>query len=67
MGVTTSSTVAATYEPIETKTISSATATVTFSSISGSYTDLVLVAIGKTTEALAKFKKARARFLRLKI
>lgn len=53
MGVTTSSTVAATYEPIETKTISSATATVTFSSISGSYTDLVLVAIGKTTDGAA--------------
>jgi hypothetical protein len=34
---------AMTYEPIATTTLSSAAATVTFSSISGSYTDLVLV------------------------
>jgi hypothetical protein len=33
----------ATYEPIATTTLGSATTTVTFSSISGSYTDLVLV------------------------
>jgi hypothetical protein len=33
----------ATYEPIATTTLGSAQATVTFSSISGSYTDLVLV------------------------
>ena len=33
----------ATYEPITTTTLSTATASVTFSSISGSYTDLVLV------------------------
>jgi hypothetical protein len=32
-----------TYEPIATTTLGSATASVTFSSISGSYTDLVLV------------------------
>ena len=32
-----------TYEPIATTTLSTATASVTFSSISGSYTDLVLV------------------------
>ena len=32
-----------TYEPIETQTLDSAAASVTFSSISGSYTDLVLV------------------------
>jgi len=44
---------AATYEPIATQTLASATATVTFSSISGSYTDLVLVAIGKTTDGSA--------------
>lgn len=34
---------AATYEPIATQTLGSATATVTFSSISGSHTDLILV------------------------
>ena len=33
----------ATYEPIATQTLSSAAASVTFSSISGSYTDLVIV------------------------
>ena len=34
---------AITYEPIATTTLSSAASSVTFSSISGSYTDLVLV------------------------
>ena len=34
---------AITYEPIATNTLSSAAATVTFSSISGTYTDLVLI------------------------
>jgi hypothetical protein len=34
---------AITYEPIATTTLGSATSTVTFSSISGSYTDLVAV------------------------
>jgi hypothetical protein len=33
-----------TYEPIATTTLSTTTATVTFSSISGTYTDLILVA-----------------------
>lgn len=37
---------AITYEPIATTTLSTATASVTFSSISGSYTDLVLVLYG---------------------
>jgi hypothetical protein len=36
-----------TYEPIATTTLGSAQATVTFSSISGSYTDLVLVITGQ--------------------
>lgn len=40
---------AITYEPISTTTLSSAAATVTFSSISGSYTDLVLVVVSKWT------------------
>ena len=35
---------AITYEPIATTTLSSATASVTFSSISGSYTDLIIAA-----------------------
>jgi len=44
---------AITYEPIATTTLSSAAATVTFSSISGSYTDLVLVCNGGVTIAAA--------------
>ena len=39
----------ATYEPIATTTLGSAAASVTFSSISGSYTDLVLVVNGTWT------------------
>lgn len=39
----------ATYEPIATNTLGSAAASVTFSSISGSYTDLVLVIQGTHT------------------
>jgi hypothetical protein len=38
-----------TYTPIATQTTSSAVASVTFSSISGAYTDLVLVIDGKNT------------------
>ena len=38
-----------TYTPIATQTLASAAATVTFSSISGSYTDLVLVSVAGTT------------------
>lgn len=41
----------ATYEKIATTTLGSATASVTFSSISGSYTDLVLVAVARTDRA----------------
>ena len=44
---------AITYEPIATTTLGSAAATVTFSSISGSYTDLVLVCNGGVTTASA--------------
>jgi len=41
-----------TYEPIATTTLSTATASVTFSSISGTYTDLRLVifALGATSD-----------------
>lgn len=38
-----------TYEPISTQTLSSAAASVTFSSIPGTYTDLVLVMYAKCT------------------
>jgi hypothetical protein len=40
-----------TYTPIATTTLSSTQTTVTFSSIAGTYTDLVLVAVMKTTGA----------------
>ena len=40
---------AITYEPIATTTLGSAAASVTFSSISGSYTDLVLIVVPKAT------------------
>lgn len=39
----------ATYEPIATTTLGSSAATISFSSISGTYTDLRLVVIGKAT------------------
>ena len=40
-----------TYTPIATNTLSSATGTVTFSSISGSYTDLILIGNGSMSAA----------------
>lgn len=40
-----------TYTPLATQTLSSAAASVTFSSISGAYTDLVLVVAGQATGA----------------
>jgi hypothetical protein len=49
----------ATYEPISTTTLSSAAASVTFSSISGSYTDLVLVMVAATTHSSATFPYLR--------
>lgn len=42
---------AKTYTPIATQTLTTSAASVTFSSISGSYTDLVLVANAQTTAA----------------
>jgi len=42
---------ASTYEKIATNTLGTATATVTFSSISGAYTDLVVVFIGNLNAA----------------
>lgn len=41
-----------TYEPIATTTLSTNTATVTFSSISGTYTDLVLVCVGTVVSGI---------------
>jgi hypothetical protein len=41
----------ATYEPIETKTLVSSAASVTFSSISGAYTDLLLITSNGSTTA----------------
>jgi len=43
-----------TYEPIATTTLSTATASVTFSSISGSYTDLVVVIDGTTASSFGQ-------------
>lgn len=43
----------ATYEPIATTTLGSDTASVTFSSITGSYTDLVLIVAGRDTNTSA--------------
>jgi hypothetical protein len=43
----------ATYEPIATTTLSSSAATITFSSISGSYTDLVFVSTAKLVSGTA--------------
>jgi hypothetical protein len=42
-----------TYEPIATSTLSSSQATITFDSISGSYTDLILVTMAKTVSGQA--------------
>ena len=45
---------ASTYEPIATTTLGTAAASVTFSSISGSYTDLVLVISGRLDSGSAQ-------------
>jgi len=39
----------ATYEPIATQTLSSATSNITFTSISSAYTDLILIVVPKTS------------------
>jgi hypothetical protein len=44
---------ASTYEKIATNTLGSAAASVTFSSISGSYTDIILITSAKTTSGSA--------------
>lgn len=50
---------ASTYEPIATTTLGSDTATVTFSSISGSYTDLVLIENGKVSAGGGSYSRLR--------
>ena len=50
---------AITYEPIATQTLGSATATVTFSSISGSYTDLVLICQVQRSTATGTYLQMR--------
>jgi len=50
----------ATYEPIATQTVSSAVASVTFSSIPSTYTDLIIV--GKLVEDTGGNNNARMRF-----
>ena len=45
----------ATYEPIATTTLGSATATITFSSIPNTYTDLKVILFGKMTSAANAF------------
>ena len=49
----------ATYEKIATNTLGSAAASVTFSSISGSYTDLVLVCSGKSNTGSLDYTRIR--------
>jgi hypothetical protein len=47
-----------TYEAIATQTLGSAAASVTFSSIPGTYTDLVLVVAGTLTTGTEKYSNA---------
>lgn len=47
----------ATYEAIATQTLGSAASTVTFSSIPATYTDLILVAVGKPTSASSLYMR----------
>jgi hypothetical protein len=52
----------ATYEPIATTTLGSAAATITFSSIPATYTDLRLVIVGKWVYTSASYGTIGARF-----
>jgi hypothetical protein len=45
-----------TYEPIATNTLSSSQGTVTFASISASYTDLVLITVAKLASGTSGMK-----------
>lgn len=53
---------AITYEPISTTTLGSAQTSVTFSSISGTYTDLVLVCFAQSTSTSPTDTRYRLRF-----
>jgi hypothetical protein len=48
-----------TYTPLATTTLGTATASVTFSSISGAYTDLVLVCSGKSNTSTLDYTRIR--------
>lgn len=48
---------ATTYEPIASQTLGSSAATITFSSIPSTYTDLVLIATGKTTSGASLYMR----------
>jgi len=50
---------ASTYEKIATTTLGSAQSTITFSSISGSYTDLILIENGKVSSGAGSYTRIR--------
>ena len=53
---------AITYEPISTQTLGSAASDVTFSSIPGTYTDLVLVSVVRSSRTVDAYDNLRVQF-----